>query len=383
MPDWGVTDEGYYRPLFPEVRQYVDSTYRGRFGANINTDHHTPDGNMVDWVAELLTLLYEDDEATYQTAFLDTVDGTPFDLWLASRGFRRREALQTEVWLEMQGDEGTLVEAASQVRAPATDEVFELMEDHTITDPYSIALFRAVNTGPILANVDDGWEIVTTVTGWDGVGNPQDEETGNDLETVADAKGRYVSAIQGGTVKRELLKLPGVRTVRVFENDTDIPDPIHDATHWLEALVVGGDDQEIVNTIARFKAPGVGTRGDTSGVETVSGEGRTILFSRGTPVPVYVAIAIAPGEGWPSTSDELRDQIRTDMVTWATGAHEHGNDVAPDMFRGQISSIVPGARYSATVFVGLAPSPTDDEVLEIDDRDVATFTFANVEVTFV
>src|SRR5690606_24247293 len=148
-----------------------------------------------------------------------------------------------------------------------------------------------------------------------------------------------------------LRKLAGVSVVEKFENDTDVPDDFWNETHWVEYLVAGGADQDIVNTIAALKAPGVGTNGDTSMVETFSGDGETIWFTRGTEVPVYLTVLITPAERFPTPSTALSNQIRDDLVAWANRNHAHSYDVAPDLFRGQIGASIStaGARYSATV----------------------------------
>src|SRR5690606_13234040 len=137
-------------------------------------------------------------------------------------------------------------------------------------------------------------------------------------------------------VKIALRKLPGVTVVEKFENDTDIPDDYWNATHWVEYLVVGGDDQDIANTIQAYKADGAGTRGDTEITETFSREENTIRFTRGTEVEVYLTIVITPGERFPEQTTALSNQIRDDIVAWANANHAHSYDVAPDLFRGQI-----------------------------------------------
>lgn len=385
MPNWGVTDDGYYRPLYPEVRQYLESTYKGRFGQTTNTAHHTPDGMFVSFLAEVVALLYEDDEATWGSQFFDTTDGVSADLWFAGKGFRRNPARATTFEAPVLGTEGTVVEVGTLIRETATQQLYELVEEHTITDPATNGSWQARETGPHLVEDSPGFMVISGPNGFTGIGEPTNINVGNDLETVAEAKARYRDAIQGDSiVKIALRKLPGVTVVEKFENDTDIPDDYWGATHWVEYLVVGGDDQDIANTIQAYKADGVGTRGDTEITETFSGEGNTIRFTRGTDVDVYLTIVITPGERFPSQTTALSNQIRDDIVAWANANHAHSYDVAPDLFRGQIAASIstPGARYSAAVYVGTDPDPSSTGILSIAPREVARFAAGRTTVQF-
>lgn len=378
MP-WGVESTGYNRPRFNEIRDELESRFRGRFGADRNTDHTTPDGMFIDWAAEAVSLLLEADEGAYNAQFFDTAADASLDLWMADRLFTRRPALASTVTLTLAGTPGTVIPSGSRVRHDGNQSTWETSADATIGGGGTVDVeFSATATGPLEASVASAWVLESVIAGWDSATNIAAATVGRLLETNAQLKARYRSAIQQGALGAELLKLDGVDTVAIFENDTDTPDATYGTTHWVEALVVGGDDQEIVDTIWRYKPKGIGTEGDTTGAESISGDANAVEFSRGAEQDVYVTVTITAGEGF---DDSTASYLQTELVAWANAAHAHGHDVAPDLFRAQIAALIPG-RFSSDVRVGTLPLPVATGILAVDDRTVARFDAARMAVSF-
>ncbi len=381
MTIWGVDATGFVRPTFQEVRDELESRFRGRFGADRNTAHETPDGMIVDWAAEAVALMLEAGESTYNGQFFDTAADVSFDLWAADRLFQRRSALPSTVTLVLAGDAAAVVPAGSRVRFAGNQSTWTLDGDATIGVGGTVSAdFTCTTTGPIEATGGGTWVLESVVAGWNGATSVVDAAPGRLVETNAQFKARYRLAIQLGALGRALLKLDGVDTVSIFENDTDIPDATYGATHWVEALIVGGDDQEIADTIWANKPKGIGTEGDTVGVEAVSGEANEVRHSRGMELDIWLTVEIMAGEGFDATTAEY---LRTELVAWANKAHAHGDDVAPDLFRSEIAQLVPG-RFSAAVTVGTSAPPAGvTTILAVDDRTVARFATARTAVSFV
>lgn len=378
---WGVDSTGFVRPTFQEIRDELESRFKGRFGADRNTAHETPDGMFIDWASEMVALLLEAGESAYNAQFFDTVMGASLDLWMADRLFTRRPALASTITLTLAGTPGSVIPAGSRVRHPGNQSSWSLDTDATIGGGGTVtAAFTCTTKGPIEASAGSTWVIETVVAGWSGATNAAAATAGRLVESGAQLKARYRTAIQLGSLGAALLKLDGVDTVAVFENDTDIPDGLYGTTHWVEALVVGGDDQEVIDTIWRYKPKGIGTEGDTSGTESLSGDSNTVSYSRGTESDIWVTVEITAGEGFDaSTADYLRDEL----VAWANKAHTHGDDVAPDLFRAEIARLVPG-RFSTSVTVGTSAPPAGTTgILAIADRTVARFDTSRTSVSFV
>jgi len=380
MTEWGLSIDGFYRPRLPEIRTQLEARWKGRFGANRNTGNDTPDGHAIDFTSEVCALIFEGIEGVHNASFFETAEGIALDLWMAGRGFRRNDATYSTVELELAGTNGTVIQVGSLVRNESGAD-FATDEAVTISGGVATVTATAVETGPLAAEADTEWTIQTPVTGWTGVSNEEDAEVGRVRETDPDFKQRYLHAIQLGGVGLQLYKVKNVETVQRFENDTDVPDALYDATHWVEYLVVGGDEQAIINTIAQYKPPGGGTQGDTDGTETFTGTELTIRFSRGTQRNIWLTINITPDEGFVPASQwaALETSLRTEIVAWANENHAHGQNIAPDMIRAKLSTLLAG-RYSTTILTGLTDPPATTGIFTIADRDYARFDTGRTEV---
>ena len=122
-----------------------------------------------------------------------------------------------------------------------------------------------------------------------------DSETGiNDVNAIFD----------------RLSNLLNVTRVTVLENDTDATvDGV--PAHGIEAIVLGGLDDDIAKVIFDTKASGTPTAGDVDVVVyDKQGFPRIIKFTRPTLISLYARISITPRQGRPITANtsSLRQQ---------------------------------------------------------------------------
>ena len=169
----------------------------------------------------------------------------------------------------------------------------------TIVNVYSPIVFYAAETGPLDPSIGTVSKIVTQVAGWRGVSNDSAAYPGRDVEKDAEYRQRYSSAVpaQGKAmveaIQANLLKnVPGVTAAVVFENDGDETGEDGRPPHSIEAVVQGGDDEEVAAMIWRTKAP-VSTFGSTS-VVVIDSQGipHTISFNRPTEVPIWLRCTV-------------------------------------------------------------------------------------------
>lgn len=378
IADWGAVATGYYLPRFPEIRTELDAVYKARLGADRNTAHGTIDGSLVDFVADVVSRLFQADQANYQAHFFDHAEASALDDWLAPRGFQRRPAFATRVTVTPTGTAATVVPSGSVVRVGDDGELFSTESDATIgTDDVVLV---AQNTGPIPAGVGVDWQIVTTVSGWTGISHTLETAVvGDDLETDPELKSRYFEALVGFAAA-QVANVNGVTSVTPYQNDTDTPDSLYSATHWVEFLVVGGEDQDLINTIWQAKCPGISTQGDTGGTETVTGDGNAVRFSRGGEEDITLTIAITAGVGFPSGSG-AEDQLEANLATWGAANHGHGDGVSRDMVVAEIGRLHPDSRFTVTSFTASHSGDSSSTLLELDPRDIARFDADDITVT--
>lgn len=237
-------------------------------------------------------------------------------------------------------------------------------------------------TGPMLANAGTLTVIETPVAGLARTINYSDANLGQNLETDEELRARRAATLQvagAGTVeaiRSRLLALTGVTTAIVFENQDMVTDISGRPPKSFEAMVDGGDDQDIADTIWAAKPAGIATHGtETETVMDSQGFNQTIKFSRPTQKPVYVELDLIINSFFPVNGIAAAKQaivakgnqfgIGEEMVTIPT----------------LLSAIatIPGIR-DAVIRVGFAPSPVSDANLAIAANEVATFDTGNVVV---
>ena len=183
---WGVDSTGYVRPTFQEIRAELESRFRGRFGADRNTAHETPDGMFVDWASEVVALLLEAGESSYNAQFFDTTMRASLDLWMADRLFSRRPALASTVTLTLTGTPAVVIPAGSRVRHAGNQSSWSLDADATIGGGGTVsAAVSCTATGPIEASAGSTWVLESVVSDWTAASNPVAATPGCLVETYA------------------------------------------------------------------------------------------------------------------------------------------------------------------------------------------------------
>lgn len=161
---------------------------------------------------------------------------------------------------------------------------------------------------------------------------------GRERESDSELRNRAQDAVTGGgdathdAIVAELINnVSGVTSVTVFENKTD-----NDNTgsgglppHSFEAVVFGGDDDDVANSIFDTKAVTARDYGGANGTAVtvsvtseVSGQTRDITFSRPTQIDIDMTIDVVIDESYIG-DDNLRDRI----VEYIGGTLSNGSEV--------------------------------------------------------
>jgi uncharacterized phage protein gp47/JayE len=161
---------------------------------------------------------------------------------------------------------------------------------------------------------------------------------GTERETDTELRARAEETVTGGgdathdALVAELInETPGVSSVTIYENKTD-----NDNTgtgglppHSFEAVVFGGDDEDVAETIFDKKAitsrdySGVrGTSVSTTVTSEVNGQQRTIEWSRPTEVDIDMSLDIIIDDTYVGD-----DSLRDDIVEYIGGELTNGSTV--------------------------------------------------------
>lgn len=199
----------------------------------------------------------------------------------------------------------------------------------------------ATATGAVQGYSGTITSIDTSVAGWTSVSNVLDASPGADAEKDPTLRKRRVSELggQGGksalpALRSKILHVDGVTTCFIFENTTDVTvDGV--PPHAYEAMVEGGDDQDIREAIFAWRPTGIeGVGGVTGTVVDVAGISRTVKFSRPELVELYVAVfATKDPDAYPSDGDnQIIDTIVALGNAQLVGRDAEGTEVSGWLF---------------------------------------------------
>lgn len=246
----------------------------------------------------------------------------------------------------------------------------------------------ATVAGRLSANSGTVTDIVTPVGGWLGVINILDALSGADQMKDEDLRQlREIELAKAGTgpidaIEADLLdknNIPGVRAVMVFNNPSDVTDVDGMPPHSVEALVLGGDDQDIWNQLHKSVGGGIRTHGTEVGtVLDRRGRAHVYRFSRPAEVPIFIALTV---KRQPSTAPaDLATQVKNSVVDLG-GVNTNGKDAVAS----RISSkgFVHDCVSDVTALIGIAPAPVSSATIPISLRQIAGYDTSRITVAFV
>ena len=256
----------------------------------------------------------------------------------------------------------------------------------TVSRAGSPVVFYAVETGELDPTIGSVNSIVTQIAGWESVSNESAAYPGRDVETDTEYRQRYSSVVsaQGKamveSIRANLLEnVSGVTAAVVFENTGEDTDSAGRPPHSIEAVVQGGDGEEVAAMIWKTKAAGIDTYGSTSVAVTDSQSvSHTISFNRPTTVPVYLRCTVhehaetgLAGDATTTIAEYLLAQgeasaVGEDVILQKLGAYIMQNVGGISYI--ELTGSVDGSTYNTTnIAIGV--------------RELAAFNSSRIEVT--
>ena len=256
------------------------------------------------------------------------------------------------------------------------------------------ATFTAQLAGPFAALTGQVTSIESPVSGWLSVRNMSDALVGAYVETDAALRNRREAELAGRgngpvpAIRADILKIGqgtanAVLDCIVFENYTDVVDVNGIPPHSFEAVVLGGLDASIRQTIFETKPSGIRPHGAVSGTVTDStGISHIIKFTRPTTYSIWVEVDVTYNAAkWPLDGDAQVNAAILAALTPANG-YTLGKDVTAWGI-GAAIDVVPGVLNVTAIRLGTAPAPVGTSDIPIGIREVALFDSARILVTSV
>lgn len=266
-------------------------------------------------------------------------------------------------------------------RSDDTADELSVSLDGVITDGYITVDAQTVDAGLFTASQNTINTINNPITGWDYVGNMAVASEGRAVETDTELRTRArenKNSATGGTlssIKARLLEIDGVTYASGRENRTASIDANSLPPHSFEFVILGGDNQDIADTLYQIKGAGIETYGSV-GVSVVDdfGVSNTMYFSRPTEVDIYLIVNVTHDSDYPADGDT---QIQTALVTYGATLR-NGDDVLNYKLIDAIAAI-PGL-LTIEILQGLSDPPTLTANLSIAETEVASITADDIAV---
>lgn len=384
---------GFKRKSYSDLVDSMSAKVKGKFGADANTTERSVLGIIIRIMAWFLSLLWQDTEDVYHSAYRKTAEGVQLDMLLPYAGITRNLADFAYGQIEIRGTPNHFIGSGFFV-STNTDIFFQTLYDLTLNSE-GVGTVDIVSS-EIGAQGNVGANTITQIVNPDAdiksVNNPLKTNGGREKETDAEARERADITVEGigsattAAIRTNLLKLSSIRSAKVIENYSDVVDQYGTPPRSIQAFVLGGSDEEIAIAIHEKKAGGIQPYGTTYvEVLDLSGDVKKIGFTRANEINIYIKVSLATNTSFSSNGTE---QIRTALIRYIGGTDVSNNAYSGlNMGDDVIVSRLIARTYSVdgiedvTIEVSNDGTNYSDANVVIGLEEVAQTHFNNIEVT--
>lgn len=381
-----IDENGITTPSFNDIMQSLIASMQSIFGSDL---YLPPDGQDYQQLAIFALSIYQANLAViavYNGFQPNFAQGANLSALVKINGITRETGTNSTAVITISGVVGTVI-TGGKVQ-DQNGNIWDLDSPFTIPASGEINVNATCETaGAIQAAQGSISSIVTVVSGWQTAANEDVATVGTPVETDAALRLRQSesTAISSITPLDSILAavadVAGVSRSAIYENNTNEYDSNGLPPHSISVVVQGGDEGDIALTIEEKKAPGTDTYGSTSViVEDPAGLPVTINFFELADITIYVAVTIQPLQGY--TAQDATD-LQNAIIAAVNGL-PIGNIVYWFWLTGaaQQYGSAEGQTYVVkSLFIGLAPAPTQTNDIPIPFNSAAVATSASVAVT--
>lgn len=386
--DFGLHKRGFVAPTYEEVLDSVMDDFQQRFGTDIVLTSNSNFGIIARLIAWRETLLIQELQKTYYSAYISTATESSLDRLGANLDLPRKVATPSFADIEIKTEEEYLIQAGEQFET-ADGVLFDLIKD-VVTSKNSdgtytgIGTVQSVDTGAynnvlpntitIMYNPDEN---VVSVT------NPEKAAGGQDYEDDATYRARLIMenvtkpGPSAAGIKSALMNLSGVRQVNVVENPNAEASQYGDPPYSVHIYVLGGKEQDIAQCLVDNVAAGItmaGTKQITAPDNT--GTPQTVSFDFAKDKPIYATVQIRTNEEW--NADEGVQDVKQAIADYVNnllmGQELYLTKIYPSIYS------IPGVG-EAKVQIGTDPNHLYDKDIATEPFEAVSCNTDNIQVT--
>lgn len=314
-----VTDKGISVDSYDTVYDRLVTSFKQIYGNDINLDSDTPDGQMLALFAKEIETIHHG--VSFIVQMLDPYQAT--GQWLEQRalyaGISRITASYSYV------DE-VIITGSPKTNVPINSIFVDPNKNKWVSTQQIIlndlgsarVKLRSYELGYFKLNKHDQLSLSTIIIGIEKVIANTDSYGGVDEETDAQLLKRFILSHSANNyddkqgIKAALLNITGVVKCEVYENYTNKNDENGVPAHSLNAVILGGDDTEIANVIAKKKIGGCGLFGCVEKLIILRDAKRTVYFDRPTKKNISVSMILGR---YQTFSDIDIDAIKSNLMS--------------------------------------------------------------------
>lgn len=355
----------------------LSQAMRDIYGSDINIDPDTPDGQMIGIFSQACADINEIIAGVYAMSDPTKGVGAWLDIQLKYVGLtRNRQEYSYLNNVTINATNGTIIPIGYTV----TDEngvEWQSTSQATLTGSSISIQFRSSEYGAF--NIGSGKELIpkNIVLGVQSVITTTNSTLGRLQESDESALMRFLRSYSINNLddreglEAALLAIDDVRDAKVYENYTGVVDARGVEPHSINAIVIGGSDEDIANRIIVKKGLGCGLQGAQSTTIFYKGFDRDVKFDRSDQVDISVKITVVRRS---SSIDVNQDSIKNSIAN-------NQFNIAEDVVAGSLYCGTNNENYKVKSITLSTSSLIDQLVIPIGLRQHGSISASNVEVT--
>ena len=314
-----IDNLGIHVPTYQDILDYYIAKAKEIFGADIYLGEDSQDYQLISIIARSAASALQAAVDSYNardpdTAFDDVLDGL-----VTINGIQRKPSTYSTATVVLTGEPYTLITGG--VVQSLLGDLWNLPQEVVLDGTGNASVTAtAQEKGAIVALANSITNIVTPTYGWYTVNNPSNASEGQPAETTPALKARRKIAVATPSqtplesIEAGIDNILGVMDFHVYENDGDEVDERGFPGHSITAVVEGGADGDIAETISKRKNLGVKSYGDvTLPITNEYGSTQNISFFRPDYVTLYMTINIVPRAGYTTL---VAQQIKESIINY-------------------------------------------------------------------
>lgn len=378
-----LTENGFSRTRLNERLDNLKASAHTVFGNDIDLGSDTMDGQHLGLFAERIASLDELAEFVWQSFDPDEAIGVSLSRLVKLNGIERSVGAYSVVTLQLSGSPNILIPARAIVSNDSGSVlVYTQSEVRLDSEGTAQVLARPLNMGPISAGAHTLNVIKTPIFGWQSVTNNTPMTIGKLEEQDKQLRLRRNKSVLRGNrnmvdaLWAALSDLPGVIEARVLENASNQIDERGLLPHSIHAVVLGGNEQDIANTIWTMKTAGTVLMGQSEvRVQDARGKQQPVRYSRPTDVRVICKVTVSPRNGW-SISKPI--QIKQALIEWVENNLTTGDEFANGSLYTPMNAL--GGFVVEKIELARFGSPLKEQNLSIDFYERVMLNGPDIEV---